>query len=320
MEVSAFMDGTETSVMEVAGTRRAKIGTVQVHRVHGGRCYNMNDGGDAVCGTTHTPNLLVAQPSRCRLDFYRVDDPAIPWFPAAKLLQARMPPRPTPYFDDKFLFMIAGKMKIEPEPRTTFAQSAKLIRDIARLTDYAPLVAYISGWVYDGQDTGYPSEDVVNSSLGSYEQLMNLMTDSRLLNVNVSVNVNYDDAYRSSPQFDPSFIAHGPDGAIWKSRAWDGEDSYIVGMAKYVSGGWARRRIEASMARYRLRDAMLIDALSWFTIRNDWDPAQPASGYKNLVEGKWEIIDQFRQARGECYVGAIPLSHVGQAGAHGERS
>jgi hypothetical protein len=295
MEVSAFMDGTETSVEVVAAQRSARIGTIQVHRVHGGRCYNMNNGGDAVCGSAYTPNLLVAQPSRCRFDFYRVDDPLIPWFPAAKILRSRMPLRPTTYFDDKFLFMIAGKMKVEPEPRTTFGQSAKLIRDIARITDYAPLIAYISGWVYDGQDTGYPSEDVVNASLGSYEQLMKLMTDSRPLNVNVSVNVNYDDAYKSSPQFDPSFMAQGPDGAIWKSRAWDGEDSYIVGMAKYVRGGWARRRIEAMMARYRLRDAMLIDALSWFTIRNDWDPAHPASGYKNLVEGKWEIIEEFRR-------------------------
>jgi hypothetical protein len=295
MEVSAFMDGTETSVVEVGGRRSARIGTIQVHRVHGGRCYDMNDGGDAVCGTKHTPNLIVAQPSRCRLDFYKVDDPAIPWFPAAKLMRARMPLRPTTYFDDKFLFMIAGKMKTESEPRTTFAQSAMLIRDIARLTDYTPQVALISGWVYDGQDTGYPSEDVVNASLGNYEQLMSLMADSRRLNVNVTVNVNYDDAYKSSPQFDPSFIAREPNAAVWKSRQWDGEDSYIVGMAKYVIGGWATQRIEATMSRYRLRNAMLIDAFSWFTIRNDWDPAQPASGYKNLVDGKWEIIEEFRR-------------------------
>ena len=236
----------------------------------------MNDGGDAVCGTADTSNLLVSQESRCRFDFYRVDDPATPWLPAAKLLRARMPLRPTTYFDDKFLFMIAGKMKIEPAARTTFEQSAQLLRDIARLTDYAPLVAYISGWVYDGQDTGYPSEDVVNASLGSYEELMKLMVDGQRLNANVSVNVNYDDAYKSSPQFDPAFIARRPDGEIWKSRAWDGEDSYIVGMARFVRGGWAARRIEATMTRYHLRDAMLIDALSWFAIRNDWDPTHPA--------------------------------------------
>ena len=295
MEVTSFMDGTETSVIESGGKRSARIGTIKVHRVHGGRCYNMNDGADAVCGTDRTPNLLVEQASRCRFDFYTVEDPAIPWFPAAKLLRARMPLTPTNYFDDKFLYLIAGKSKTEPGPRTTFAQGRQLIRDIARLTDYAPQVAYISGWVYDGQDTGYPSEDVVNASLGSYEELMTLKDDSRKINVNVSVNVNYDDAYKSSPEFNLDFIAREPNGAVWKARAWDGEDSYIVGMAKYVLGGWAIRRINATMARYKLRDAMLIDALSWFTIRDDWDPQHPASGYKNLVDGKWPIIEEFRK-------------------------
>jgi len=295
MEVTAYMDATETSIAKVDGKRSARIGTVLVHRVHGSRCYEMNDGNDAVCGSGQTPNLLVEQQSLCRLDFYKVEDPKAPWFTAAKLLRARMPQRPTEYFDDKFLFMIAGKQKIEPEPRTTFAQSSKLIEEIAQLTDYAPQVAFISGWVYDGQDTGYPSEDVVNASLGSYDELMKLMDDSRALNANVSVNVNYDDAYKSSPLFDPAFIAREPDGALWKARAWDGEDSYIVGMAKYVLGGWAGRRIDAMMARYRLQHAMLIDAMSWFTIRNDWDVKHPASGYKNLVDGKWTVIDEFRK-------------------------
>jgi hypothetical protein len=295
LEVSAFMDGAETSIAAVEGVRSARIGTIQVYRVHGGRCYEMNDGNDAACGNGQTPNLLVEQQSRCRLDFYKVDDTQAPWFGAAKLLRTRMPQRPTDYFDDKFLFMIAGKQKIEPEPRTTFAQSKKLIGEIARITDYAPQVAYISGWVYEGQDTGFPSEDVVNASLGSYAELMKLMEDSRQLNANVSVNVNYDDAYKSSPLFDPAFIAREPNGALWKARAWDGEDSYIVGMAKYVLGGWARRRIDAMMTRYRLRNAMLIDAMSWYTIRNDWDRKHPASGYKNLVNGKWKVIEEFRE-------------------------
>jgi hypothetical protein len=49
------------------------------------------------------------------------------------------------------------------------------------------------------------------------------------------------------------------------------------------------------MARYKLRGAMLIDALSWFTIRNDWDTKHPASGYKNLVDGKWVVLEEFRK-------------------------
>ena len=293
MEVTALMDGTETSVAEIGGQRRARIGTIQVHRVHGGRCYNMNDGDDAVCGDADTPNLLVEQMPRCTLDFFNVDDAAVPWFPAAKLLRARMPLSPSKYYDDKLLYLIAGKSKVEAEARTTFAQSRQLIQDVARLTDYAPQVALISGWVYDGQDTGYPSDDMVNKSLGTYEELMQLMDDGRSLRANVTVNENFDDAYKSSPAFNLDFIAREPNGKIWKSKAWDGEDSYIVGMAKFVTGGWARRRIEATMARYKLRDAMLIDALSWFAIRNDWDRKHPASGYKNLVDGKWVVLEEF---------------------------
>jgi hypothetical protein len=295
LEVTAFMDATETHIAAVANLRRASIGTIQVHRVHGGRCYNMNDGGDAVCGTPSTPNLLISQPSRCRFDFFVPEDSDSPWFTGAKLLRGRMPTIPTRYFDDKLLYLIAGKQKVLPAPQTTFAQSARLIAEIANLTDYAPQVAYISGWVYDGQDTGYPSEDVVNPTLGTYDDLMELMRKSRALNANVSVNVNYDDAYKSSPLFDPAFIAREPNGDLWKSRAWDGEPAYIVGMAKFVQGGWARRRIAATMARYKLRHTMLIDALSWFAIRNDWDSAHPASGYKNLVDGKWVVLDSFRE-------------------------
>ena len=68
--------------------------------------------------------------------------------------------------------MIGGKYKLEKEPRTTFAQGEKLIREIAMLTDYAPQVVLIGGWAYDGQDTGYPAEDKVNESMGGYDALM----------------------------------------------------------------------------------------------------------------------------------------------------
>jgi hypothetical protein len=293
MEVQGYMDGTETVISGPAGARRASLGTVQVHRVHGGRCYTMNDGGDAVCGGPGTPNLIVGQTPTTRFDFFNVVNRAQPWLDGARLLAARMPRIPTDYYADKLLYIIAGKNKTEAEPRTTFAQSGDLIAKVARLTDHAPQLAYISGWVYDGQDTGYPSEDKINASLGTYEDLRQLMERGRAeWNANVTVNVNYDDAYKSSPIFDPGFIARRPDGKLWASRAWDGETSYIVGMAKFMQGGWGSRRIRYTVDRYRIRDAMLVDAMSWFAIRNDWDPAHPASGHKNLVDGKFALVSQ----------------------------
>lgn len=296
LEVSAFMDGMALEIVGEPGHRHALIGTVETYRVHGGRAYAMNDPGPPIAGNEKTPNLLVGQTPRCRLDFFGdVDgDGTVNWLDGAKLIRQRMSPIPTHYFDDKLLYMIGGRYKLEKEPRTTFAEAEKLILDIAMLTDYAPQVAIVGGWAYDGQDTGYPAEDEVNESMGGYDALMHLITAGRAFNANVSLNTNYDDAYMDSPKWDPSIIARRPDGALWKSRDWDGDTSYIVGMAKYM-GEQGLERIDHAVKRYHLRNAILIDAMSWFAIRNDWDAEHPASGYKNLVDGRFKVLEEFRK-------------------------
>ena len=295
MEVTAFMDGTKVEIVGKKGNHHARLGTVKGYRVHGGRAYNMND-GENVKGNAQTPNLLIGQLSSCRLDFTGDFDGngVIDWLDGAKIIAKRMPPIPTKYFNDKFMYIVAGKYKREDKPKTTFEQSEKLIKDIAMLTDNAPQLPFISGWVYSGQDTGFPSEDSVNATLGGYEGLKHLMEEGKRYNANVTLNVNYDDAYKSSPLFDTNFIARRPDGKIWRSRDWAGEYSYIVGFAKYMEK-WGEKRIDYSVNHYKIHDAILIDALSWFAIRNDWDPLHPASGYKNLVDGRYKIIDEFRK-------------------------
>jgi hypothetical protein len=66
-------------------------------------------------------------------------------------------------------------------------------------------------------------------------------------------------------------------------------------MAKYMEGGWGSKRIAFTNDHFKISDAILIDAMSWFAVRNDWDPQKPASGYKNLVDGKYKILEQFRE-------------------------
>ncbi len=295
MEVTAFMDGTETEIAGADGHRQAILGTVMTHRVHGGRCYSMNDGEDANCGSAETPNLLAGQMPLTRFDFFACSGMKQPWLAGAKILRARMPKIPSEFFSNRFLYIVAGKRKMDAEPATTFAQSKQLVRHVALLTDGAPQTVFMSGWAYDGQDTGFPSEDKINSSLGTYEDLRALIEGGKSLNANVTLNVNYDDAYKSSPIFNEAFIARRPDGGIWKSKSWDDEDSYIVGMAKYMEGGWGGRRIAYTLDRYRIESSILIDAMSWFAVRNDWDPRRPASGFSNLVAGKFKIVDEFRR-------------------------
>ena len=297
-EVKAFMDTTDLAVDGDAGHRRAALGSDKVYRVNGSLSYDMNlpKGEPRISGNDRTPNLLVGQRPICRLDFIAAGpgQPDLTWLDGAKLVAARMPPIPTHYYDDKLMIMAMADSPAFPEPHMTFAQADQAIRRLAALTAYAPQVLYIWGWQYRGKDTGYPAVAEVNQRLGGYDGLMKLMTDARKYNATVSLSDNYDDAYKSSPAWDPAIIARRPDGQLWLSRSWTGEKSYIIGLAKYMAGP-GPDRIRYSCERYHLRDTYLIDVLSYYPIRNDWDPAHPASGVKNLFDGRYKVLAGFKQ-------------------------
>ena len=38
-----------------------------------------------------------------------------------------------------------------------------------------------------------------------------------------------------------------------------------------------------------------VDVLSYYAIRNDWDPAHPASGIRNLEAGRYRVLDEYRK-------------------------
>lgn len=314
-EVTAFMDGTELSVVGDAGQRRACLGTVKVHRVNGSLCYDMNTGPGTprVCGTTETPNLLIGQKSSCRLDF--IGAPAggqsLNWLDAAKLVRSRMPAIPTRYYDNKFVYGIHCDEPKWEKPGATFEECQKLIRDVATLTGSAPQVVHLWGWQYRGKDTGYPAVAEVNQRIGGYEGLMRLMTEARDFNCNVTFSDNYDDAYRSSPAWDENIIARRPDGGLWKSRNWTGEDSYVVGLAKYMQGPGVQR-IRQTCERYKLRETTHVDVLSYYPIRNDWDHAHPASGIKNLHEGRYKVLAEFAKYNVDVSSEALRYAFTGK--------
>lgn len=298
-ETTAFMDGTTLSVDGAPGSRRAAMGTVEVHRVNGSACYDLNllRGAPLNCGNQNTPNLLVEQASACRLDFLPVTgDPRKAWIAAGKLVRSRMPEIPTHFYDDKYVYGIHCDAPSFPQPSATFEQCRKIVERVAALTDHAPQVVHLWGWQFRGKDTGYPAVNVVDERIGGYEAMMRLMEHGPNVNATITLSDNYDDAYRSSPAWNEAYIARRPDGQLWESRPWTGENSYILGLAKYMAGP-GPDRIRYTCERYKLKGTTHVDVLSYYSIRNDWDREHPASGIRNLVDGRYKVLEGFK-ARG----------------------
>ncbi|MDP9049395.1 MAG: endo-alpha-N-acetylgalactosaminidase family protein [Acidobacteriota bacterium] len=295
-ETTAFMDGTLLSVSGEAPSRRTCMGTTKVFRVDGGDCYDMNLGRGAPksCGNASTPNLLVEQKSACRLDFL---DPATgtrpqTWLDGARLVRGRMPTIPNHFYDDKFIYGIRTDEPNFPKPSATFDRCEQMIRNMHALTDGWPQLVHLWGWQFRGKDTGYPAVNVVDERIGGYQGMMQLQERAKLLNATVSLSDNYDDAYRSSPVWNESMIARKPDGDLWKSRQWTGEESYIQGLAKYMEAT-GLERVRYTFERYKLPGTIHVDVLSYFGIRNDWDPKHPASGIRNLFAGRYRVLEEF---------------------------
>jgi hypothetical protein len=294
-ETTAFMDGTSLTVTGENGKRRASIGTSKTHRVNGGDCYDLNLGKGLPrnCGVASTPNLLGEQQSSCRLDFLPVTgDARHAWLAGAKLVRSRMPAIRSNLYHDKYVFGIRCDEPLFPKPSATFAECEQLIRDVHNLTDGAPQIVHLWGWQFKGKDTGYPAVNEVNQRIGGYDGMMRLMETGPTLNANVTLSDNYDDAYRSSPAWNEDVIARRPDRELWKSRSWTGEESYILGLAKYMEGPGVER-VRYTCERYKLRETTHVDVLSYYAIRNDWDPKHPASGIRNLTAGRYRVLEEF---------------------------
>jgi Endo-alpha-N-acetylgalactosaminidase len=322
-EVTAYMNESELTVSGEQGSRRAALGTVHVHRVNGSRCYDLNlgKGKPLNCGNYRTPNLLVGQTPACRLDFIGDFDGngSVDWLDGAKLVRGRMPAIPTHYYDDKLVYEIGLDRPNWPQSKvTTFADAIKPIRNFAALTDNMPQVVQLWGWQYRGTDTGYPAVAEVNARVGTYGDLIRLMAEARQYNCTVTLSDNYDDAYKSSPAWDPAVIARRPDGGLWESRNWSGENSYVVGMAKYMrgSGGPAQgpgiERTAYTCKQYQLRDTIYVDVLTYYPIRNDWDREYPASGVKNLLEGRYRVLDEFKAFGVDVMSEALRYAFIGK--------
>lgn len=322
LEIKSFMDGAELNVTGDEGSRRASMGTIKTHRMNGSACWDMNTGDPATtknCGNRNTPNLLVEQVSRaatplatsCRLDFTgdRNGDGAVDWLDGAQLVRDRMPAIPNHLYDDAFVYGVLLDQPLFEKPTATFDDCEQIIRNVAALTDNAKQIVHLWGWQFHGKDSGYPDVREVNQRIGGYDGMMRLMQNAKQYNCTVTLSDNYDDAYKSSPAWNPDWIARRPDGELWESRNWTGENSYILGMAKYAAAA-GLDRVHYTCNRYKLPATTHVDVLSYYPIRNDWDPQHPASGTKNL-EARYQIVDEFKKHAVDVSSEALRYSFLG---------
>ena len=64
-------------------------------------------------------------------------------------------------------------------------------------------------------------------------------------------------------------------------------------------------RVRYTCERYKLPGTIHVDVLSYFAIRNDWDPKHPASGIRNLYAGRYRVLAEFKKHGAEIYIAEV---------------
>lgn len=314
LEVTAFQDGTLLEVEETPEGKRGFLGTVKQYRVDGSSWCNSNDDHlTKVYGNEKTLNLPIEQKSSCRLDFVGDYDGngRVDWLDGAKAIHARMPKMRADFYDDKFMYVLPGDHPKLAKPKNTFREAYEYIRKLSVWTDGCQQVTFITGWQVEGMDTGYPDVTQINERMGGYEDYMELRQKAEDLGCFLGLHDNFDDAYPSSIAWDEGMIARLPDGRLWNSRNWTRDMSYVQGLAKYMKK-YGKKRISTACRRYKIREVAHLDVLSWFAIRNDWDPENPASGIKNLYEGRYPILEEYAKHGADVMSESLRYPMVGR--------
>ncbi len=308
---------TIVSVNERGGKRFGSFSMKIIHRLSE---YNLHEFGTIIPVTE--PEYLLKVQDSCKVNISFTQDydkdGELTWTDGAKYFRDKINAVPNPYYKDKSFIRIFLSRRGSTDENITFDEVLERIRKFALQTDSASYVLYLLGWQYTGHDTGYPSVDKVNEALGGYDRLVNLITEARKYNVNVTFYDNYDDSYPGNPGWDPDVICRDPQGKLMRGGAWDGEQSYLMSSYKYVVKS-GLGRIRFTLDRYPVQDAYFIDVLAGGYKggrKYDFNPASPAGAMKNF-EGKLMIIKEFNK-RGidvatEDFTGFF-VGHVGTFG------
>ena len=269
------------------------------------------------------PKYLLKIKDSCQVEIHITGDHdrdgEVSWMDGAKLLREKVDAVPNPYYENKTFVRAFLARKGSTAENLSFRDELERIKQFAAQTDSAACIIYLLGWQYTGHDSGYPSVDKVNESLGGYKELVNLITEAKKLNVNVSFYDNYDDSYPTHPGWDPDVICRDPQGNLMLGGAWDGEQSYLISSYKYAMKS-GLNRISYTLKTYPVEKAYFIDVLAGGYHggrKYDFNPASPAGAQKNF-EGKLKIIEAFNKRGLDVATEDFTGFFVGHAGTFGD--
>jgi hypothetical protein len=309
---------TIVSINENEGKRYGSFSMKLMHRL---KEYNLHEFG-TIIPVTDPKYLLKVQDSSTVSVVFTGDydkDGEVSWVDGAKLVRDKIEAVPNPYYKDKSFIRVFLSRRGGTDENVTFDGVLEGIKEFAIQTDSASYVMYLLGWQYTGHDTGYPSVDKVNEALGGYNRLVNLISEARKYNVNVTFYDNYDDSYPNNPGWDPDVICMDPQGNIMRGGAWDGEQSYLISSYKYaVKSGLDRVRF--TLDRYPVREAYFIDVLAGEYKggrKYDFNPESPAGAMKNF-EGKLMLINEFNKGGLDVATEDFTGFFVGHVGTFGD--
>jgi len=294
LETASLDNRMRNSVYEYDGVRYASLSLDFIHRLFMSGGLWCRGVGYSIPARDPKYHLLVQESSEALISLIGDydHDGTVSWVDAAKYIRDKIPASINPLYKDKIayhMFLDAPGLK----DFITFDEALELIKKIAYLTDFAPQIIYLIGWQYYGHDTGYPAVDKVNERLGGYEGLIKLIEEAKKYNAIVSFHDNYDDAYMSSPKWDPEIICRDSEGNLKKGGVWHGGRSYIINSYKYVKKD-GLQRVRDTLKRYPISVSCYVDVLSAVPRRYDFNPESPTNSKKILI-GKIAIIKEFNR-------------------------
>ncbi|MGA2974604.1 MAG: endo-alpha-N-acetylgalactosaminidase family protein [Spirochaetia bacterium] len=278
LQLASLNDQVLSSVSGPDTRRHASIGVRIAHRME-----------------ARAPHLqfVVHSPSRVRIALLATDqdDPNTGWIPAARALHTQTRNLHPDRYAGRFVYKVfVGKPGSPAE--VPFDAVIDGVRRRFHLFDGAGQVCYLIGFQHEGHDSGYPDVFTVNEAAGGAEKLTRIIAEASTYNTTMSFHDNYDDAYQSSPAWDPRDIAVDSRGELLRGGTWNGIQAYWISLPKYVRDK-ALTRIRRTLAQYPVRDTYHLDVLTASVFRPDFDPACPSDKNDDLAARK-RLVDLFR--------------------------